>query len=218
MAHPERTADDGSQQSVGGDVLRAQLSVTPHPDARCLLLNEGNDVTAVTHELKSTPSGNCGTEGAWDGCECHTEVSYDDERRYLTASVEPECICPVFEDHDCVQSIEGVDTESVVIVVSVPRREELRSLIDDLRSVGATVSVEWLVSGSGAAETTEIDVSRITSKQQETLEAALDAGYYETPRRTDLSELAESLDISESAASQRLNAAETKLVKSYLGE
>jgi predicted DNA binding protein len=41
-------------------------------------------------------------------------------------------------------------------------------------------------------------------------------GYYEQPRTTDLGAIADELGVSESAVSQRLNNAETKLVEAYL--
>jgi len=46
--------------------------------------------------------------------------------------------------------------------------------------------------------------ARLTDDQREALEAALEAGYFEVPRRTNLVELADQLGISDSALSQRL--------------
>lgn len=47
----------------------------------------------------------------------------------------------------------------------------------------------------------------LTSKQRTALNVALDAGYFEVPRETNLSELAEQLDISQQALSKRLRRA-----------
>lgn len=48
------------------------------------------------------------------------------------------------------------------------------------------------------------DTSELTARQREALVAALDGGYYEIPRGTTLTELAEELGISRQAASERL--------------
>ncbi|WIV68601.1 helix-turn-helix domain-containing protein [Natrialbaceae archaeon AArc-T1-2] len=62
-----------------------------------------------------------------------------------------------------------------------------------------------------------VNVDTLTAKQREVVLLALEHGYYETPRRTTLGELADKLDISSSAASQRLNAAERTLIRETFG-
>ncbi len=46
--------------------------------------------------------------------------------------------------------------------------------------------------------------TKLTDAHRETLEVALTEGYFNVPRRINLVELAESMDISDSAVSQRL--------------
>lgn len=211
-----------SRKVVAPDrVLRAQLAIQPHPDSSCAVVNAGYDATDVTHHLKvdsstqdsdSDDPGSCG--------ECHTEISFSDkadqERAYLKSAVRTNCICPIFEEHDCIPQVKGVRDGSIIVVLTVPERDSLRDIIDDLRTVDATVSVDWLVDGSDTSSTTEIDVSTITDKQQEAIEVAQELGYYDTPRQSELGDIADELGISESAASQRLNAAETKLVTAFI--
>lgn len=62
--------------------------------------------------------------------------------------------------------------------------------------------------------TVKLDV--LTEKQRDTLELALEAGYYEQPRDTSLTELSDTIGISKSAVSQRLRTAEIKLIKTAL--
>ena len=50
------------------------------------------------------------------------------------------------------------------------------------------------------------------------LGAALAAGYFETPRRTDLEALAEEFDISEQALSERLRRGVAAVLESTIGE
>ncbi|QSG07404.1 Transcriptional regulator, contains HTH domain [Halapricum desulfuricans] len=62
-----------------------------------------------------------------------------------------------------------------------------------------------------------IDVSDVTEKQWEALEVAHELGHYSTQRGGNLSDIADALGISKSAASQRLRAAESKIVSAILG-
>lgn len=221
-----------SQASSGdlaerNDVLRAQIAIDMHPDADCAVLHNGRSGSVETHQLKLAEPVDI--EECVTGCrtffecgQCHVEILFSDEsgeqRKYVKSDVDDCCICPVLADNDCLRRIEGTKSGKLIVGVTVPNREELRSVIADLREVGASVSIEWLVRGSEDSETAEIDISSITEKQREAMETAIRSGYYETPRKTDLGELADTLDISESAASQRLNNAETKLVKSVFEE
>jgi len=60
-----------------------------------------------------------------------------------------------------------------------------------------------------------VEDALLTETQQEILEAAIEAGYYDTPRTSSLTELAEDLDIAKSTASEILHRAEEKVVKDY---
>lgn len=53
----------------------------------------------------------------------------------------------------------------------------------------------------------------LTDPQRETLVAALESGYFEIPRATSLADLADRLDVSENAASERLRRAMAALVE-----
>lgn len=224
MAH-STNANQGSNTGAPEPVLRAQLAIEPPPESGCAVVNNGEDATAVTQHLKtgSTECDNAESAGGRAQCgECHTEMSFseesDEERAYLKSAVRTNCICPIFEEHDCIPQIKAVRSGSIIVVLTVPRRDVLREIISDIRAVGASISVDWLVDGNDGNSTTEIDVSTVTKKQQEAIEIAKERGYYETPREADLGDVANELGISESAASQRLNAAETKLVTAFLEE
>lgn len=212
MAHSGCQSHSQTGTGDSGPALRAQLAIEPHPDSSCAVASAGTDVTAVTQQLKRCVSDN-------DTEECHAELSFDDaERQYFSSAVSGHCICPVFKEHDCIPSIRAVRSGSMVVVVTIPERTVLREIISGLRAVGATVTVDWLVDGADSQATTEIDVTAVTDKQREAMECAREMGYYDTPRRADLGEVAAELGISESATSQRLNGAESKLVEAFLGE
>ena len=110
------------------------------------------------------------------------------------------------------------DNGKLVVSVIVPDRSVLRDIVENLRGNRATVYLESIVPSNvaNAAEDHRLfDVSTITEKQAEAIQIAVASGYYDHPRRADLDQLSETLDISRSAVSQRLNAAETKLVREF---
>lgn len=219
MAQSTNVASGEVHAATDGPVLRTQLAVEPHPESGCVVASVGEEAREITQHHKTAAA----TGETENGCgECHTEVSFgaesDRDRSYLKSAVSQHCICPVLSEHDCIPQIQGIRSGSIIVTLTIPRREVLPEIIRDLKRVAASVSVDWLVNDTVGSETTEIDVSSVTTKQQEAMETAMEMGYYESPRRADLGDLATKLDISESAASQRLNAAETKLVRAFLEE
>ncbi len=207
-----------TQQSQSEDVLRTRLRVTPERAGHCAMATQQTDVRAVSQQLKADAS-DCSDNGTTPCGECHLELRHEDDehdREYVKNTITNHCLCLVFEEHDCIPEVKGMKEGDLVVVVTVPERTELRSLIRALEAKGANVSVDWLINGTKQGMTTEIDVSTVTANQREALELAIEEGYYETPRNADLSDLAAEMKLSESAISQRLNAAETKLVKAFL--
>ncbi len=69
---------------------------------------------------------------------------------------------------------------------------------------------------SGAVQPS--DVTALTQKQQQAVEAALEAGYFARPRENSASEVAELLGVSHSTFLQHLRAAERKLFADLFGE
>ncbi|MFC7193766.1 helix-turn-helix domain-containing protein [Halosimplex aquaticum] len=67
-------------------------------------------------------------------------------------------------------------------------------------------------------DTVTLDLFEVTEKQREAVTKAVTAGYYESPRETSLGELADDLDISKSALTQRLNGVESKLATAAFAE
>jgi len=69
--------------------------------------------------------------------------------------------------------------------------------------------------GSGGWED-QTDQNRLTPAQRETIQVALDRGYFEVPRRITLQALAEELSVSDTAVSQRLRRGLSTIVANQL--
>lgn len=194
--------------------LRARLRVEPHPAVGCGLLESGQRGEEINRN-EVCRDGDCG-----DGGDCRAEVTVtdgeDQRRRLVGSTIGPHCVCPVFPQNDCVVSIDSFRDGALFMSVTVPSRRELQSIVEELREREASVHLERILpleDDQGEERTIELDANAITEKQREAVEMAIREGYYDTPRRADLDDLAAKLGISRSAVSQRLNAAEAILVR-----
>lgn len=87
--------------------------------------------------------------------------------------------------------------------------EQLSTLGEQLREFEIPFSVEYVRQ--------ETDRERLlTDRQREVIEAAAEAGYYDTPRQCSLTELADRLDIAKSTCSNTLHRAEEAIIKEYV--
>ena len=189
--------------------LRAELRVQPRSGHGCPLSGGDRERTVVAHDIVC-PDGTCDA-----GCECRATVETATGTRMVGKRLEDGCVCPVFREHDCVSSVEAVAGGEVVVSVSLPSRAVLSSIIEALRDRGATVELRSIARSESSRSRRQItlDAESITDKQREAIEVAFEEGYYETPRSADLGDLAARLDVSRSAVSQRLTAAESTLIE-----
>ncbi|APE96055.1 helix-turn-helix domain-containing protein [Halodesulfurarchaeum formicicum] len=147
-------------------------------------------------------------------CSCPHECTTVE---HIETQIQPDCACPVFVKYGCVPQVTESDGSTVLMKTYLTDRERLSDLIGDLRAAVESVSVRRLKRVDTQDERDRqkfvtLDLYELTQKQRQAITAAVAAGYYETPREVSLGELADRLDISKSALSQRLKAAESKLV------
>lgn len=89
--------------------------------------------------------------------------------------------------------------------------EQLSRLKEELEAAGLTVEV---VSVTQSADRTDL----LTDRQRQFVTEAIERGYYDSPRRCSLTELAERLEVSKSTASVVLHHAEGTIVKQFFAE
>lgn len=90
-------------------------------------------------------------------------------------------------------------------------RDRIAALGESFDDLGLVYSLDRLYESVEAA-------SPLTDKQRETLLAALDRGYYHTPREVTLSELADELGMAASTTSEILHRAEESVVKAFVAD
>ncbi|SDQ64203.1 helix-turn-helix domain-containing protein [Natronobacterium texcoconense] len=196
-------------ESAQSDVtpLRATLEVTPDENSQCPVVSTTPNATAIRQSVSESEI-------------CHSELTVDGddgrERRYVSERVREGCICERLFQFDCVFDVESVQDGSLHIFLVVEDRTLLSRIVDSLEEIGANVRLRRLSHLAGDEETTlEIDAASVTEKQREAVELAVERGYYGRPREATLDDLADELEISNSAVSQRLNAVEKTLIQSF---
>jgi predicted DNA binding protein len=105
----------------------------------------------------------------------------------------------------------------LTVVLEIPDRQALIELLSTIEDADSRVRTQDIRRTTESRDgTVNIDFSELTAKQQTALELAVESGYYERPRGIDLDELGEQLGISKSAVSQRIRAAERKLIETAI--
>ena len=111
------------------------------------------------------------------------------------------------------------DGEGLHLTLHVPDAERFRTVLDDLRSSYDGVAVDSILRTPPESDDTEavaVDRGGLTARQAEVLATAHEMGYFEYPRESNATEVAESLGIGPSTLAEHLAAAESKLVDQTL--
>lgn len=171
----------------------------------CPFRSAGGDIVDAQHSLVR------------ELCHCQyiVESSVDEGTtvEHTSQRHESDCACHMFGKYGCVPDIIAVEDTEVIVSAFLPDHDILCDLVEDLRSVCERVALRRIVDEAEDIDSTrcEIDLAELTEKQRRALELAIDSGYYEQPRAVSLADIADELDISKQALSQRLNAAEQAL-------
>ncbi|MFC7139988.1 helix-turn-helix domain-containing protein [Halosimplex aquaticum] len=214
----EETASD--RGSTTRD-LYVVFEVEPSPESDCPL----GDFDGRVDEIRQQFAGDdCHTDTTvrTSDCDCEPE-SECTEVMHTTSPVEDSCPCAVFGEFGCVPELSAVGDGRIVLETYLPDRDHLSELVDALKGVADGLRLRQLKRiENGTAErnrdTVTLDLFEVTEKQREAVTKAVTAGYYESPRETSLGELADDLDISKSALTQRLNGVESKLATAAFAE
>jgi len=118
-------------------------------------------------------------------------------------------------NHGAVVRSTTVETSGAELVVELPARSSVRETVDNVAMVfdgTAVLSVgDTTRSVADSASVSIVDMSGLTAKQTAALEAAFHHGYFEQPRRSSATEIAEALGVAHSTFLQHLRAGQQKL-------
>lgn len=105
---------------------------------------------------------------------------------------------------------DGETQQQIVITFSISNPDLAENVIRILAHMEDSVELKQIT--EDLSTVVGIDMCVLTPLQRETLVFAIENGYYDEPRETDLEELSDALGVSKSAVSQRLRTAERKLI------
>lgn len=199
---PRVTAVEDTGNDHPGDSedepIDVQISVRPE----CSCFPQDRDWSSVKQSF---------TQQADGSRSCRMATAGDSTSEYQDYEVNETCPCEIFAQHDCVVDFDEIRDGRMIFSLTLPDRSKLPSIVADLREAEAAVSVERILTVGETDDCPPV----LTDKQCEALSLAIESGYYDRPRGTTLDELAETLDITPSAVSQRLNAVNRRLIEKY---
>ncbi|WP_049926843.1 helix-turn-helix domain-containing protein [Halopiger goleimassiliensis] len=145
------------------------------------------------------------------------ESSDDDEWFYrLQYGEDVASVCQLIYEHEGTVLDAQVSDGQWTVRLLFPEREGLSDAVDAIEDRGVRVDVRRMVD-AGADEDLET-AAALTEPQQEAIAEAYRQGYYDVPREISLEELANELDISHQALSERLRRANRVLASEQLDE
>ena len=131
---------------------------------------------------------------------------------------EQPCVCEVIERTGVPITDISAKEGTLLIDVRVRSLDTVSEIVENLRERFDGVRVRELleIGDGGRRDPVVVDRYRLTDKQRTVLEAAYDSGYFEYPRETNATELAEELGISRSTFTRHLMVAQSKLLDETL--
>lgn len=219
---PARRDTGDVSGTADSDVVRGRIGVGLDPERHCETLVEPTEAEILWQDLgvRGGPTDSGGEREAGSTVrECHTELRHTDgdqpRYEYRVTEARESCLCPFLADSDCLARPERISGDTLVVTVTARSGERFRSLVAGIHERSQSVDIARLRwSGKESAGDRP---EGFTQCQVEAVKTAIATGYYESPRTATLEEVAERLGITKSATSQRLNAAERKLVESAFG-
>ena len=203
--------------SDGG--LRVTLSVGQPGDCPVAAVADGpadgvtwTDGDPTVEEFRADPAD----VDAQDDPGVESVFSYDDETVYqFERDPEATCVCERITALDCPVADVAVVDGRLDLTLHVADSETFRAVLDDLRAAYDDVAVESILRTpleGGDADPVVVDRARLTTRQAEVLATAHEMGYFEYPRESDATQVADSRGIGPSTLAEHLAAAESKRV------
>ena len=127
-----------------------------------------------------------------------------DDSNYLVTKESCGAYSAVDRNHGILRRRSYIGTNRRVYTVLFFRREDLRAMIEDFKRIGAVTL--------GKVKRFNESTARLTDRQYEVVERALEEGYFEWPREIDSEAMAETMEISRATFLEHLRKAQAKLL------
>ncbi|WIV67731.1 helix-turn-helix domain-containing protein [Natrialbaceae archaeon AArc-T1-2] len=134
----------------------------------------------------------------------------------LSHDGDPDCPCECLGQFGCPIDRYVAEDGGVTLVFHVADFEQLQTVMGELRDRFSDVDVTRLLQAPADERSDAgvfVDRDQLTDRQLEVVRTAYEHGYFERPRRTNATELAEELEITRSTVTEHLRTAQRKLLK-----
>lgn len=133
--------------------------------------------------------------------------------RFVRDATDP-CVCDTVESFGLPVSKIRARNGSLILTFLAPDVETVRAIVSGVRDRFDDVSIRHLsrFDGEDTREPVLVDRSRLTDRQQEVLETALEMGYFGHPKGANAQDVAAALDVCPSTFSEHLAAAQSKIM------
>lgn len=144
-----------------------------------------------------------------------TETGVETGTKQFTSDICTHCPGSVFPEYGCIPRYLRINKGSFVMETYVANTDAVASLVKDIRDRCERVSVRSIMSTDTEeyAEHCTVDLTSLTPKQREAVTVAQKQGYFDPDTRTELGEVANEMELSTSALSQRLQRAEANVMR-----
>lgn len=155
-----------------------------------------------------------------EGVDAEPIFSYGNATVFRTTHDQSErCPCECLGSYGCPIHRYHFDDGAVTLVFHVKEFETLQDIFAELRETYAPVDVQKLLrpplEGS-PEERVFVNRGRLTERQLDVLRTAYEMGYFERPKHSNATEVAEALGITQSTFTEHLVAAQRKLLEDVL--
>lgn len=196
--------------TLPAEVWIARLS-RDHPDAQFRVLgalqtDEGG--TGVLEVSAPDPEAVVEALGRFESVELVEQLASSGEQAHLQFRTSTPLLLVSAEAAGLPLQLPVVIADGVATVWTAGPGERLASFVDQLEELGMSVAVQTVAA--------DIDSDRLlTDRQRDVLLAAVEQGYYETPRACSLTDLAAELDLAQSTVSETLHRAEGRVITAF---
>lgn len=198
---------DGTDPPMEDRDLRVVLEV--ERDGPCVMDDFAGDITSVDVRIEDD--------------RCNVDITLRDpdvdgeqtRTKYFSNYLCEYCPGKIFSTYGCLPRYTEVGDGEFVMETYISDTETIAELVGDLREISDRVSVRSIVSTDRTEfdELCSVDVTALTVKQRQAVDRAQKAGYYDPDSSVSLGELADRMDVSASALSQRLQRAEANVMR-----
>ncbi|WP_435359354.1 bacterio-opsin activator domain-containing protein [Haloarchaeobius sp. DFWS5] len=153
---------------------------------------------------------------ALDGVDDVAILDRDDDETLVTMTVSDPPISTLFAEHGGSISQLEFTEDGCLVVAELPRSVPIRSLVESCDALFERTELlakrEHKRPERRVSEYRSALEDRLTDRQREVIETAMNAGYFEWPRRNDAEDIADALGISSPTFHEHLRAAQEKLL------